>query len=855
MVHQPNPNSSTNDKNGHLGAPDTLDPNPQEALAFVSRVFRPSPEGDLPGHLLLWVADNGTSPPKNRSYWFRNTGDLAVFLETQKVPLSRQEVYVGMALAAPDAKKGNAAGELGPHNRLKQFPKADPKTGAALQTAHFIPGLWADLDYGQDGHKASDNGMVYPPDQDTVMSKLQTCPLQPSELVHSGHGIQAYWLLPEIWDISADLEGARDFLSRWLQLLRARFAPHDLDAVHDLARLMRLPGFINNKNPAAPKRVRSLLSGGPIHTVADVKALLPGRTTEYARPQPARTPVQEFEYDPQAASAGMRFIASYENCAQFRAAWDGNRPDMDDQSPSGYDMALADAAAYMEWGREEIVELLVARRRKSGASEKPAQYFTTTAGKALEFAREKAAAEEKSKEKSKLKSKLKDWFQFGDWIGQQLKTQHRYDSLRREWWVWRETHWQQEEETLPGSIDNFLRLNRERLDAGLAGVSATFEGKDGEPVRVLRLTEKNLNIHKNLGILSGLRHACDRPFPDYVADQKARDVRSKTLAVPSGVVNLDTGRIEPHDPLKHDTKAVTVGDYRPEQAERLAEILRGRFRLVFDDDVYQIFLIYLGMTVSGQGQSYRSIILCLGADGRGKGGTADLIAAAWGGRAATLPMSMLERSTQEIDSTRYAIMRDQPLFLILDENGNINTSTLNHISGKNHLAAARLPYMPKAYSDTIPSVIWWATTETPALKRKTGIDRRLGFIPFNYKIAEKDKDASQSFAQELLDAMVTVGIQQAIRWRKRKIKDPHCQPPELLLDDMDPVQAALDGLDPEEWNGRLVSVARDYITATTGDRTITATSFGNAVRLNGLWTKRKETKSRELRGKWILVLK
>lgn len=847
MVYQPYPSSNTNDGNGHFLDPDTLDANPAEALAFVSRVFRPSPEGDLPGHLLLWIADNGTSPPKNRSCWFRNTGDLALFLEAQKVRLSRQDVYIGMALAAPDAKKGNAAGELGPHNRLRQDPKTDSKTGAALPTTHFIPGVWADLDYGQEGHKASGNGKNYPPDLETVLGKLQTCPLQPSELVHSGHGIQAHWLFPEIQDISADLEGARDFLSRWLHFLRAQFAPYDLDAVHDLSRVLRLPGFINNKNPAAPKQVRSLLSGGPVHTVADVKALLPGRTTGYARPQPARTPAQEFEYDPQAALAGMRFIASYENCEHFRAAWDGNRLDMDDRSPSGYDMALADAAAYMEWGREEIVELLVARRRKSGASEKPAQYFTTTADKALEFAKRKAAAEEKSK--------LTDWFQVGVWVGQNLKTQHRYDSLRREWWVWRGTHWQQEEETLPDSIDNYLRLNRERLDARLAGVSATFEGKDGEPVRVLRLTEKNLNTHKNLGILSGLRQACDRPFPDYLTDQTARDVRSRTLAVPSGVVNLDTGRIEPHDPLKHDTRAVTVGDYRPGQAERLAGVLRGRFRLVFDDDVYQIFLIYLGMTVSGQGQSYRSIVLCLGADGRGKGGTADLIATAWGGRAATLPMSMLERSTQEIDSTRYAIMRDQPLFLILDENGNVNTSTLNHISGKNHLAAARLPYMPKAYSDTIPSVIWWATTETPALKRKTGIDRRLGFLPFDHKIPDRDKDASQSFAQELLDAMVTVGIQQAVRWRKREIHDQDCQPPESLLEDMDPVQAALDDLDPEEWNGKLVSVARDYIIATTGDRTITSTSFGNAVRLNGLWTKRKETKAGELRGKWTMVLK
>ena len=47
--------------------------------------------------------------------------------------------------------------------------------------------------------------------------------------------------------------------------------------------------------------------------------------------------VVDSESDP----AWDRFQASYDNDGSFSATWDGRRPDLSDQSPSGYDMALA----------------------------------------------------------------------------------------------------------------------------------------------------------------------------------------------------------------------------------------------------------------------------------------------------------------------------------------------------------------------------------------------------------------------------------------------------------------------------------------------------------------------------------
>ena len=440
--------------------------------------------------------------------------------------------------------------------------------------------------------------------------------------------------------------------------------------------------------------------------------------------------------------------------------------------------------------------------------------------------------------------KLEDWFQFGEWLGQQVRGQFRYDNLRGEWWEWNANRWMQLEDDLPVSLSIMIRRNRGRLDNWLAELSATFTkaGPDGEAVEIrkLRLTEQNYNAHRNLGIADGLKWGCKRPFPDYENDQEPRRMRAILVAVPSCVVNLDTGECRPHDPLTMDTRAITNGDYRPQDLAMLEGVLRDRLRPVFDDEMYEKFLAYIGMTVSGLGQSYRSIILCRGGEGDGKGGTARLIKMAFGSRGTVLTMSLLERSPHEIDATRYRIMRDQPLFLFVDDPGNVNINTLLGLSGDNPLPGARLPYMTMVYTDTLPSVIWWTSVDIPALKRGTGIDRRLGYLAFDKVIHEEAKDPNQYYRQDLLDALVTVGIDRAIAFRARKLDVPDTMLPAGMVDTMDPVLSAIDSL-PDKWNAQLVSDAMKHVMDVTGASNLTATAFGNSVNSSKVWSKERAT--------------
>lgn len=77
----------------------------------------------------------------------------------------------------------------------------------------------------------------------SVILELQMSAIPPSFLVHSGHGIHAYWLLEERL---YDLELAKSLLKR----LATHF---DADRCYDVARILRVPGTYNLKDYANPK--------------------------------------------------------------------------------------------------------------------------------------------------------------------------------------------------------------------------------------------------------------------------------------------------------------------------------------------------------------------------------------------------------------------------------------------------------------------------------------------------------------------------------------------------------------------------------------------------------------------------
>ena len=112
-----------------------------------------------------------------------------------------------------------------------------------------IPGLWLDLDYDSPGaHKVRH---PLPPTEDAALSLLDAAPYKPSLIVHSGHGLQAYWLFKELawFDTGDDREAFGRLCRGWQQVFQhaGRDRGWHVDSTADLARVLRIPGTRNHK--------------------------------------------------------------------------------------------------------------------------------------------------------------------------------------------------------------------------------------------------------------------------------------------------------------------------------------------------------------------------------------------------------------------------------------------------------------------------------------------------------------------------------------------------------------------------------------------------------------------------------
>lgn len=125
-------------------------------------------------------------------------------------------------------------------------------------TVCALTGLWADVDSRGLAH-ASER---LPPTDDDALALVAEFPLPPTLLVHSGHGLQGWWLFREPWTLDSDAEhaAAAELARRFTATMQSYAAAHGwaIDNTGDLARVLRVPGTVNRKVAGAPAPVRLL---------------------------------------------------------------------------------------------------------------------------------------------------------------------------------------------------------------------------------------------------------------------------------------------------------------------------------------------------------------------------------------------------------------------------------------------------------------------------------------------------------------------------------------------------------------------------------------------------------------------
>jgi hypothetical protein len=137
---------------------------------------------------------------------------------------------------------------------LQERPLQDGKRGDA-ESVIAMPGFVADIDI-QDAHTHAQGNL--PPNSEAAMVVLRASGLEPSIIVQSGHGLHGYWLFSQ--PLLIDPEN-RERVKRAAANLHAvnAAAAHErgwkIDNVSDLARILRLAGTVNWKDPENPKLV------------------------------------------------------------------------------------------------------------------------------------------------------------------------------------------------------------------------------------------------------------------------------------------------------------------------------------------------------------------------------------------------------------------------------------------------------------------------------------------------------------------------------------------------------------------------------------------------------------------------
>ncbi len=289
------------------------------------------------GYILVWLYDGDKH---KESFW--HTDAEAAISTVEKAVDRRLNVYTGVGLSPKDQ---------GPHAR---YTKAE---------AVGIAGLWIDIDMADPVHKKKN----LPRTLDETDELLGEMPkgFEPSIVVNSGHGIQAWWIFKEPWIFDSATERAdAEQLERRLNMYFKEAAGRrgwDVDSVYNLDRVMRVPGTLNIKGRPVP--VTILRQDNRRFNPADFEWLPEAQGTGADNGAHISATIT---LDAAADPPFDKFQALCTIEPKFAQSWDKQRKEFQDQSPSAYDLSLARFAYMYGWSDQEVANLIIAFRRRHG---------------------------------------------------------------------------------------------------------------------------------------------------------------------------------------------------------------------------------------------------------------------------------------------------------------------------------------------------------------------------------------------------------------------------------------------------------------------------------------------------------
>lgn len=353
----------------------------------------------------------------------------------------------------------------------------------------------------------------------------------PSVVIDSGGGYHCYWLLEEPFVLSTELkmEIASDIQKNWVV-----YVGGDL-AVHDLARVMRVPGTYNYKY-GNPKPVQVMHeSYSKTYTLAGLQECLPqtdrhrGEKT-YTVPKPVQPNDLSFQEIVDLASkakGGKQFVQLFKGS------------DLDYPSPSEADLALCAYLAFWTGGDYEKMNQLFRLSDRLRPKWEREDYRHETLTKAILGADDfyidptgllTAGAHDEGNASCTF-GRVKGRILFCEAL---------------DWLQYKDGYWERElaERVVEEEIVQTLKARR----------NAAVDAENEEILRASKPTAPNVMRTKSL-----LKRKVAVPISKF-------DVSKDELNCPNGVLNLRTGKLAPHHPKKLFTYCVPTR-YDPEASQ------------------------------------------------------------------------------------------------------------------------------------------------------------------------------------------------------------------------------------------------------------------------------------------------
>jgi P4 family phage/plasmid primase-like protien len=569
--------------------------------------------------------------------------------------------------------------------------------------------------------------------------------LEPHIVVESSPGhYQAYWLVDGL--PLDQFEGVQRCISKTFG---------DADSIIDLCRVMRVPGFWHQKDPAGPFQVRIVHEGARLpYTSADILRTFPPLS---AAPKPnGRDTGASFLGLPPAPPDPLDDATLETLRADHPDVFDLDRYDGDQ---SRQDLALASLARRIGWPPVDAWCLIIAVRGDGKATRR--DYVERTLQKAYaSHAGTDGAAPDANGDA--LLDLSHDGLALD--MGRRWQSEARHVALWGKWMIWTGTRWEPDEKL--AHLTRARKYLRGRADSLVR--TAARGGIEHLDVQQAEMLAKQLRSAPMVANVVGLAQSNE----ELVATVDQWDADPLLLGTPQGTVDLRTGELRPARQADFITKCTAVA---PAPAGTPAPIWQAFLERIFrhDPELAPFMQRAIGYSLCGR-VSAHVLLFCWGQGGNGKGVLLNTVFRVLGDYAAVAPSDLLLVTQSDRHPCDMAMLRGARMVTAqeLAPGRAWDEPKLKSLTGGDPITARFMRQDFFTYEPQFTLIV--AGNHKPSFK---GVDeairRRVLLVPFLQVIpeAERDEHLPEKLKAEW-PAILRWAIDGCLAWQREGLTPP-----------------------------------------------------------------------------------